>query len=484
MPVQTSYPGVYIQEAQSGVRTITGVATSIAAFVGRADRGPTDDPVTINSYADFERIFGGLSLGSRLGYAVRDFYLNGGSQAVIVRLHHGVYGSDEERAAAVAAAKATSDATVGRPTLPPPRPRPAPRPRHTSATTSRRPRRSSPTRPPPPPAHHPWATSQRRRGPRRRPRTPRPPATPRRPRRGGRGCGGSRLPREGRHVRHRPGQDVGREGGRRGRGGQRRDGRPGDGGGQDRGVRATPLDRAVLDVGFDLVAVSPDPGATGSGPGSTTTWPGERPTCSTSPSATASPARWRATGTSRSRPATSGASTPCSPTSRGSCGSPTPPPSRQPSDGHPGLAPGDSDVWADHEPATNHKVEAAGMASDGGLLAQNDFTGPGTEAGKEGLYALSRADLFNLLCIPPYLASDDVDADLVAKAAAYCESRRALLLVDPPSTWNDKDKARDGVAAVGTNSANSALYFPRLTQPDPCAAGSSAASRPVGRWRA
>ena len=33
MPVQLSYPGVYIEEISSGVRTITGVATSIAAFV-------------------------------------------------------------------------------------------------------------------------------------------------------------------------------------------------------------------------------------------------------------------------------------------------------------------------------------------------------------------------------------------------------------------------------------------------------------------
>lgn len=87
MPVALSYPGVYIQEIPSSVRTITGVATSIAAFIGRAKRGPVNEPVSINSYADFERIFGGLWLNSSLGYAVRDFYRNGGSQAVIVRLY-------------------------------------------------------------------------------------------------------------------------------------------------------------------------------------------------------------------------------------------------------------------------------------------------------------------------------------------------------------------------------------------------------------
>lgn len=88
MPITPTYPGVYIEEIPSGVRTITGVATSITAFVGRARRGPTDKPVTINSFADFERGFGGLWRESTLSYAVRDFYLNGGSQAIIVRLHN------------------------------------------------------------------------------------------------------------------------------------------------------------------------------------------------------------------------------------------------------------------------------------------------------------------------------------------------------------------------------------------------------------
>ena len=88
MPATLSYPGVYIEELPSGVRTITGVATSIAAFVGRAARGPVNTPVTITSYADFERIFGGLWIHSRLGYAVRDFYQNGGATAIIVRLVH------------------------------------------------------------------------------------------------------------------------------------------------------------------------------------------------------------------------------------------------------------------------------------------------------------------------------------------------------------------------------------------------------------
>jgi len=86
MPVQKTYPGVYIEEVPSGVRTITGVATSITAFVGTALRGDLDKPVTITSFADFERLFGGLWVKSPMSYAIKDFYRNGGSKAVIVRI--------------------------------------------------------------------------------------------------------------------------------------------------------------------------------------------------------------------------------------------------------------------------------------------------------------------------------------------------------------------------------------------------------------
>jgi len=86
MPAALTYPGVYVEEIPSGVRTITGVATSIAAFVGRTPRGSAQEPRTITSFTDFERVFGGLHRDYPLGYAVRDFYLNGGTTAVILRL--------------------------------------------------------------------------------------------------------------------------------------------------------------------------------------------------------------------------------------------------------------------------------------------------------------------------------------------------------------------------------------------------------------
>ncbi|MFB2894819.1 phage tail sheath C-terminal domain-containing protein [Aerosakkonemataceae cyanobacterium BLCC-F50] len=86
MPITPTYPGVYVEEIPSGVRTITGVATSITAFIGRTLRGLENEPTIINNFSDFERMFGGLNVDYPLSYAVRDFYLNGGSQAIIVRL--------------------------------------------------------------------------------------------------------------------------------------------------------------------------------------------------------------------------------------------------------------------------------------------------------------------------------------------------------------------------------------------------------------
>lgn len=108
MPVTPTYPGVYIEEIPSGVRTIVGVATSITAFIGRALRGPVNDPVRIQSFADFERVFGGLWVVSTLGYSVQQFFLNGGTDALIVRVVH-----DDDLTPANNASKAMLAALTG-----------------------------------------------------------------------------------------------------------------------------------------------------------------------------------------------------------------------------------------------------------------------------------------------------------------------------------------------------------------------------------
>ncbi|MFC8700891.1 phage tail sheath family protein [Streptomyces anulatus] len=86
MPVNVSFPGVYIHEVKSRVRTITGVPTSVAAFVGPTPRGRPDVAVHITGWADYEAQFGGLDAHSKMGHAVHQFFLNGGTDAKIVRL--------------------------------------------------------------------------------------------------------------------------------------------------------------------------------------------------------------------------------------------------------------------------------------------------------------------------------------------------------------------------------------------------------------
>ena len=87
MTLSFTYPGVYVHEMPSEVRTITGVATSITAFVGRTLRGPTDRAVLVQSVAEFGAIYGGLWEQSPLTYAVSQYFLNGGRDALICRVH-------------------------------------------------------------------------------------------------------------------------------------------------------------------------------------------------------------------------------------------------------------------------------------------------------------------------------------------------------------------------------------------------------------
>ncbi|SMG01529.1 phage tail sheath C-terminal domain-containing protein [Burkholderia singularis] len=109
MPVAVTYPGVYVQEISSGVRTIAGVATSIAAFVDFFAAGPMNRAVPVFSFADFERQFGGLDARSEASYAIQQFFLNGGTEAYVVRVSS-VTPGNAAVAAAIAMAAAPGDA--------------------------------------------------------------------------------------------------------------------------------------------------------------------------------------------------------------------------------------------------------------------------------------------------------------------------------------------------------------------------------------
>ena len=89
MPTTFSYPGVYVEEVPSGVRTIAGVSTSDTAFVDFFARGPLNQAVRIASFGDFEREFGGLDERSESSFAIQQYYKNGGQIAWVVRVAGG-----------------------------------------------------------------------------------------------------------------------------------------------------------------------------------------------------------------------------------------------------------------------------------------------------------------------------------------------------------------------------------------------------------
>jgi len=84
-----SYPGVYVQEVPSGVRTIAGVGTSIGMFIGTAKKGPINRPVRCVSYLDYARAFGEDVAGGDLVRYVKLFFLNGGTDCFVMRIANG-----------------------------------------------------------------------------------------------------------------------------------------------------------------------------------------------------------------------------------------------------------------------------------------------------------------------------------------------------------------------------------------------------------
>ncbi|HEY9102459.1 phage tail sheath family protein [Chitinimonas sp.] len=411
MPSTLTYPGVYIEEISSGVRTITGVATSITAFVGRALRGPVDEAITINSYGDFERIFGGLWAPSSLGYAVRDFYQNGGSQAVIVRLYHPRYADADARSAAQAAATATAAAATGADVA--------------AAVSAAAAKAASYTTAGEKDAAKAVADAAALAGSKAGATVatvgaaanaaadvaaPATKAT----------LSVKGLPLEARYegswgnqLRARIDHDVA-------------------------GADATLFNLAIRDGMTGKVELFRNVSV-----------------------ASGHVRRVDKVLANESQLVVVAGALPSS---------------RPDAHATPTSA---SDTWSDAS-GMNDKVADAAKAVDGAALIQDDFTGNGKEDKKEGLYALKKADLFNILCLPPYKDDGSVDTDLVGTAATFCEGRRAMLLVDPPSTWVNKDAAKSGVDGVGTKSKNAALFFPRLRQSDPMRDGQVGDFAPCG----
>lgn len=431
---RVTYPGVYIQEVESDVRTIIGVATATTAFIGRAKRGPVNEPVVINSYADFEGIFGGLWLKSSLGYAVRDFYQNGGSQAVIVRLFNNSAGSSAtptpQSVAAAARAKADEFAEASAPQ------RDAANTVATAAETAANAAdatiesvmdaanasadeveasdASAPAKAAAKAVVDAVTTAT----------TPPAAASP-----------------SAKAVMEFPVDDS-----------------DGDGDGQlpltleavSDGEWGNQLRGSVSDVDSKVVAeIAKRYGLVGQEDELFDLTIRDLATNAsevyTNVTVIDGPRRVDKVLQSESKLVRVRGSLP-------------PPVDRK----RPKVTKRDDGSLGE---------AVASNGSDGSKLDDNVVTGKnsaGNAVPKTGLYALDKADIFNLLCIPPYNGDDieqmeDVLKTIWDEAASYCTKRRALLLVDSPKAWTDKDEAKAGYPnAVLTPSANAVIYFPRI----------------------
>ncbi|HEY0335472.1 MAG TPA: phage tail sheath subtilisin-like domain-containing protein [Stenotrophomonas sp.] len=433
MPAALTYPGVYVEEIPSGVRTITGVATSITAFLGRALRGPVNQAVTINSFGDFERSFGGLWLGSQLGYAVRDFFLNGGSQAVIVRLFHPSYADDADRADAETAAVAVADAaatgadvaTVVANAV------------AKAATFAEEPEKSAAKAV----ADAITAASQLDGATKDSALAA-----------GRKSAAPSRAPVQAGGLSLQAANE-GRWGGKL-RAEVERSGNA---------EIAIALGVAVGDL-FNLTVRDASPG------GASETYLNLTVVESARRADRVLTAESRLVRVQGALPASVTDGVDDVTTAEGEVADAKRALDQAVRDGLDPAAP--KQAWDEKRAALQLKYgEADSRASDGGALAAGDFLPELGLAQKRGLYALEQADLFNLLCIPPYRSNDGVsfDADPVVLSAAtvYCEQRRAFHIVDSPSAWDTKADALDGLDEFADpRSRNAALFFPRLRQPN------------------
>lgn len=338
MPVTLTYPGVYIEEVPSGVRTITGVATSITAFLGRAARGPVNDPTTVLNFGDFERMFGGLHADMPMTYAVRDFFLNGGSYAIIVRLYKAPPGENTTTKIIYEELEFSA--------------------RHEGT----------------------WGNNLRIR------------------------------------VTHPDRNQLPQWA-------------------EDAGLKATDLfNLFVHDTGSRVTESHLN--------------------------VTGSESRRRVDRVLASESVLvklpDDFTTSAVPIAH----------EKNPAAG--------KTVWEDDNTSTG-VLEANLAKPSASLTDSDDYEGSRNE--KTGLYALEKADLFNLLCVPADQRGGDTPSTFYQSALAYCVERRAMLIVDPPAEWSNvigwssaKIIERLGpnkLGLTGTNARNAALYFPRVKNADP-----------------
>jgi Bacteriophage tail sheath protein len=100
-------------------------------------------------------------------------------------------------------------------------------------------------------------------------------------------------------------------------------------------------------------------------------------------------------------------------------------------------------------------------ADDGAPLSDYDVIGSAAKG--TGLWALQSEEGFDLMCIPPLGRDADVGLATLHVAARFCRDRRAMLVVDPPSTWTTAERALRALRSWPFRSENAVMFYPRIT---------------------
>jgi hypothetical protein len=120
-------------------------------------------------------------------------------------------------------------------------------------------------------------------------------------------------------------------------------------------------------------------------------------------------------------------------------------------------------AWPTSIPLVGGPVSPSPLGSDGSPVDTLQYSG--NELQKTGIYALKKADLFNLLCIPPPERTKDTAPSVYAKAVKLCVDSRAMLIVDPPAAWGAGYLGAGylGPAAISPRAGGQAQPVPALS---------------------
>lgn len=97
---------------------------------------------------------------------------------------------------------------------------------------------------------------------------------------------------------------------------------------------------------------------------------------------------------------------------------------------------------------------------DGKPLSDYDIIGSAPR--RTGIFALRGVEEIAFLYIPPLTRTTEIGVSTLLAAERFCREQRAILIVDPPASWDSPNAAIDGSKALGFHSDSAAMFYPRI----------------------